>query len=159
MLVRVYTDAAGDICFYYAYQAGGALEARHACELLSPSGQGVTSSTSLLPVVFGGVAFQTTVSASPWQVVSAAPLGVPIPEQWSAEELLLWGCGGGTALCVFAAGACCCIAGRVGARDRAIVGALLAQDRQMLRELRELRELRKPATSATAAAPTVAKPT
>jgi len=134
-LARVYTDTSGDVCFFYLYQAAGKAEAAYACELLSPNGQGVTSRASSLPVTFGGVTYATTISAAPWQVESAGPFGVPLPAQWSASDLLMWSGIAGAALCVFTAGACCCIVRRVGSRDRAAVRALLEQDRQLVRLL------------------------
>ena len=120
-------DKAGDVCFLYVYQATGSEDARYVLKLLSPTGDGVSSTTSQLPLTMDGVEYVASVSASPWQILSSGPFGVPLPEQWTAQDLLLWGGAGGVGLCMFAVGACCLIVTRVGRRDRQLVERLLKQ--------------------------------
>ena len=129
-LTRVYSSDDGGICFYYVFQAPNPTAAKTAFLRLSPQGG------SNMYVTFDNAVKQCAITASPWQGDGQAPMGMQLPFQWSANDLLLWGLCGGGALCALAVGTCCCIMRLTFQRDTATLQAILRADKQVLTALR-----------------------
>lgn len=145
-LTRVYSNTAGDYCFLYVYQGADPAASRQAVTLINPQGTGSGASTTV-QVAFTGASGATmtwpvAVTASPWQAGSSnTPLGVPLPNQWSAEDFLMWSVAVGGALLFLALVACCCIVRATFVQDSASMASIMEADRTVLSVLSPARLL------------------
>jgi hypothetical protein len=100
-IINQFTTASSAVCFVYVFQATNPSIAQQAFALLSM--------LSPAQVVYMNTQWPCTVTASPWQDITKAPFGVPLPFQWSANDLLLWGLCGGAVMSCIAIFFCICI--------------------------------------------------
>ena len=138
-LTRVYTIPTGDLCLLYVFEAPNPSSAQLGLARLSPPGQLSGHAASII-ITGQGVPWPCTVTASPWQVMDASPMGVPLPFQWSANELLLWGLCGGGFLLAAALGTCCCALRLSFHRDDATLRAILATDKKVAIKVKKISE-------------------
>lgn len=99
-LDRQYTTSQGNLCYLYVFQAPNPSMAIVAM-------QQITAKQSTLSIPLGTQEISCQVSAAQWTGENLSYLGVPFPDLWTVNDLILWGSCLVSVLFLCLSGICC----------------------------------------------------